>query len=87
MEPDSIGKRLKELRLKRGLSIRALAKASGVPQSTLSFIEKGARLGSGLSLASAKKLCWALGVGIGELAGSMTEEEIEPADSALVGTV
>jgi transcriptional regulator with XRE-family HTH domain len=75
MEPDSIGKRLKELREKRNLSVRALAKRSGVPQSTLSLIERGKRQGSGLSLETAKKLCWALGVGIGELAGLYEDEE------------
>ncbi len=69
MEPDSIGKRLRALREKRQMTVRALAKRSGVPQSTLSFIENGQRPGSGLRLETAKRLCWALGVGIGELAG------------------
>jgi transcriptional regulator with XRE-family HTH domain len=78
MEPDSIGKRLKELREKRGLSVRALARRAHVPQSTLSFVESGARPGSGLSLDTAKKLCWALGVGIGELAGIYEGEDVEP---------
>ena len=85
MEPDSIGKRLKEFRLKKNLSVRALAKASGVPQSTLSFIESGARYGRGLSLETAKKLCRALGVGLTDLAGSPFEEDDEPTAFARAG--
>ena len=87
MEPDSIGKRLKELREKRGLSVRALAKMARVPQSTLSFVESGARPGAGLSLETAKKLCWALGVGIGELAGIYEGDasDFSPTTLALVG--
>ncbi len=78
MLPDSIGKRLKELREKRRLTVRALSALSGVPQSTLSLVENGKRPGAGLSLDTAKKLCWALGVGIGELAGSMADDRREP---------
>lgn len=83
MEPDSIGKRLKEMREKRKMTVRTLAKRSGVPQSTLSFIENGKRPGAGLRLETAKRLCWALGVGIGELAGFYEgkpgESEMQPA--------
>ncbi len=93
MQPDSIGKRLKELREKRGLTVRALSALSGVPQSTLSLVENGKRPGAGLSLDTAKKLCWALGVGIGELAGSMADDRREqeendscPTALALAGT-
>jgi transcriptional regulator with XRE-family HTH domain len=85
MEPDSIGKRLKEMRQKRKMSVRTLSKRSGVPQSTLSFIENGRRLGSGLSLETAKRLCWALGVGIGELAG-IYEGEANGTDSETLPT-
>jgi len=92
MEPDSIGKRLKALREKRGLTLRALADKAGVPQSTLSMVETGTRLGAGLRLETAKRLCWALGIGIGELAGSIDEDRMEqeendswPADAAMVG--
>ena len=76
MKPDSIGKRLKALRARRGLSLRALAVQANVPQSTLSLVENGGRPGAGLSLETAKRLCWALGVGIGELAGPLHENEI-----------
>jgi transcriptional regulator with XRE-family HTH domain len=87
MSPDSIGKRLKSLREKRGLTVRALATMANVPQSTLSMVEAGIRPGAGLRLETAKRLCWALGVGIGELAGSMSDDtktEFEPATAALV---
>lgn len=85
MEPDSIGKRLKELREKRHMTVRALAKRSGVPQSTLSFVENGQRPGAGLRLETAKRLCWALGVGLGELAGLYegTSDESERVGAAV----
>jgi transcriptional regulator with XRE-family HTH domain len=82
MQPDSIGKRLKTLREKRNLTLRALAAKAGVPQSTLSMVENGTRPGAGLRLGTVKRLCWALGVGIGELAGSI-DEEMRPTDAAL----
>jgi transcriptional regulator with XRE-family HTH domain len=81
MEPDSVGKRLKALREKRDMTLRALAEKAGVPQSTLSMVETGVRPGSGLRLWTVKRLCWALGVGIGELAGAIDEESI-PAKAA-----
>ena len=77
MKPDSIGKRLRSLREKRGFTLRSLAHKAGVPQSTLSMVETGIRPGAGLRLGTAKRLCWALGVGIGELAGSITEDHTE----------
>jgi hypothetical protein len=54
--------------------MRALAKKARVSQSMVSFVESGARPGAGLRLGTVKRLCWALGVGIGELAGSIEEE-------------
>jgi DNA-binding Xre family transcriptional regulator len=84
--PDSIGKRLKALREKRGLTIRALATKAGVPQSTLSMFEQGVRPGAGLRLETAKRICWALGVGIGELAGSITDDRRGQEDSELLPT-
>ena len=74
MKPDSIGKRLKRLREKRGFTIRELANKAGVPQSTVSMVEKGIRPGAGLRLETAKRLCWALGVGLGELGGTLDEQ-------------
>jgi len=81
MEPDSVGKRLKAFREKRDMTLRALAAKAGVPQSTLSMVENGTRPGDGLRLVTVKRLCWALGVGIGELAGGI-DEEIDPAKAA-----
>jgi transcriptional regulator with XRE-family HTH domain len=74
MEPDNIGKRLKMLREKRDMTLRALAAKAKVPQSTLSMVENGTRPGAGLRLGTVKRICWALGVGIGELAGTIEEE-------------
>ena len=37
----NVGRRLRELRIERGLSIRALAEQSGLNVNTLSFIENG----------------------------------------------
>ena len=75
MYPDNIGKRLKRLREMRGLTIRALATQAGVPQSTISQVEAGHRPGAGLRLDTAKRLSWALGVGLEALAGPYHEEE------------
>ena len=74
MEPDNVGKRLKALREKRGMTLRTLAAKAKVPQSTLSMVENGTRPGAGLRLWTVKRLCWALGVGIGELAGAIDED-------------
>jgi len=75
MNPDNIGKRLKRLREMRGLTIRALAIQAGVPQSTISQVEAGRRAGAGLRLDTAKRISWALGVGLEALAGPYHEEE------------
>jgi len=77
MKPDNIGKRLKLLREKRGLSIRALAIQADVPQSTISMVEAGVRPGGGLRLDTAKRISWALGVGLEALAGPYQEEELD----------
>jgi len=75
MHPDNIGKRLKRLREMRGLTIRALAIQAGVPQSTISQVEAGHRAGAGMRLDTAKRISWALGVGLEALAGPYHEEE------------
>jgi transcriptional regulator with XRE-family HTH domain len=77
MQPDAIGKRLKRSRELRGLTIRALALQAGVPQSTISQVEAGHRPGAGLSLDTAKRISWALGIGLEALAGPYHEEEPE----------
>jgi hypothetical protein len=55
-----------------------------VPQSTISMVEQGIRPGAGLRLETAKRICWALGVGIGELAGAIAEDRMEQEDSELL---
>jgi transcriptional regulator with XRE-family HTH domain len=77
MQPDAIGKRLKRSRELRGLTIRALALQAGVPQSTISQVEAGHRPGAGLRLDTAKRISWALGIGLEALAGPYHEEEPE----------
>jgi len=81
MQPDNISKRLKRLRELRGLTIRALAIQAGVPQSTISQVEAGHRPGAGLRLETAKRLSWALGVGLEALAGPYHEEEPDAPDA------
>ena len=81
MKPDAIGKRLKRLREMRGLTIRALAIQAGVPQSTISQVEAGHRPGAGLRLGTAKRISWALGVGLEALAGPYHEEEPDVSDT------
>jgi hypothetical protein len=44
-------------------------------------VEQGIRPGAGLRLETAKRLCWALGIGIGELAGSIAEDRREDDDT------
>jgi transcriptional regulator with XRE-family HTH domain len=72
---DAIGKRIKELRSKRGMTLRQLAEASHVPQSTLSMVETGAREGQNLTLLTGKRLARALGVSLDVIAGVYEDEE------------
>lgn len=65
-EPEPLPARLKRLREARGLSQRALARACGVTSQAVSLIEAGRREPS---LAMARRLAEALGVGLSELAG------------------
>jgi transcriptional regulator with XRE-family HTH domain len=76
------------LRLARGLTQVELSEKAGIPQSTLSELESGARQGSGLAIRAARRLAFALGVSLDALAGTPGEEhdlesEQEPADGAL----
>src|SRR5437763_16072199 len=76
-EPDVVGKRIKRIRELRGLTIRQLSQQSGVPSSTLSFVESGVRAGAGLSLATGRKLAETLGVTLDWLSGVYRDEERE----------
>lgn len=53
---------LKELRMKRGLTQRELAKKAGMSGGNISDIESGRRSEANLTLATAIKLCDALHV-------------------------
>ena len=58
-----VGQRLRDLRATRGLSLRALAEASGVTASALSQIENGK---NSPSVSTLKKILTALGTTLGE---------------------
>ena len=81
--PDTIGERLHRIRRERGLSLQQLADRSGVAKSVLSYVESGARPGSGLTLASAVKLARTLSVSLDVLAGTWERETTpEPGEPA-----
>lgn len=82
---DSVGERIQRLRREKGLSLRQLAKQAGVPQSTLSAVETGARGGRNLTLDTGKRIAKALGVTLDYLAG-MYEDENEDAPAQAVPT-
>ena len=68
---EAMGGRFQELRLKKGLSQSQLARAAGVPVSTLKNWEQGRREPL---LSAAYRLAKALGVSLDELAGKVFEE-------------
>jgi transcriptional regulator with XRE-family HTH domain len=59
-----LGKRIRELRAERGMSLRQLARRLGVSAAYVSDVELGRRLPSDKLLAA---ICGELGVGLGEL--------------------
>ena len=74
-EPDIVGKRLKRIRQRRGLTLRQLAARSGVPLATLSWVENGKRHGANLTLETGRRLAETLGVTLDWLAGVYRKEE------------
>ena len=70
---DSFSERLKLLRKKKDLSMRTLSEETGVPISTLSYLESGGRKGGRIRVDTAKRLAIALGVTLDYLCG-MHEE-------------
>jgi len=87
-DPDMVGKRLRQMRLARGLTQMELAEKADIPQSTLSEVESGSRQGLGITLRAARRLAFALGVSLDALAGTPAEEqdaEAFPTAMALVG--
>ncbi len=86
---DPIGPRLRELREAKGLSVRALAQASGLSGGFLSQVERGL---SSIALSSLHKVADALDVSMVELfgggeAGLETPGETPPADGRPVFTL
>ena len=75
MQIDYIGRRLKYYRRLRGLRASELAKRSGVPQSTISDLERGIRSGANLTVRNAERLCWALGISLDTLCRQERDEE------------
>jgi transcriptional regulator with XRE-family HTH domain len=73
---DYIGQRLKRYRLQRGLKPSKLAALSGVPQSTISEVERGIRSGENLTVKNAERLCWALGISLDTLCRKERDEEM-----------
>ena len=87
--PDTVGRRLRQLRQERRLTQAQLAEQAHVPQSLISQIESGARRGSTIALEAARRLAFALKVSLDALAGVPTDEEQDaeafPTAMALVG--
>jgi transcriptional regulator with XRE-family HTH domain len=73
----SFGRRLKKIRLERGLSSRELGRRADIPHETISRLENNSRANP--SLPAAMRLAQALGVTLDYLAG-MYEEEGEEED-------
>jgi len=75
MEQQMIGNKLKTLRNQKGWTQDMLAEYSGVSQAAISAIESGSN--QNISLATAKKLAEALGVGIEHFTGNNNGNEVE----------
>ena len=71
---DSVGERIKTLRLERGYTLRALAQRSGISQGTLSMIENGTRDGENLTARTIRRLAKALGTTTDYLVGMYKDE-------------
>ena len=78
---DAVGKRIRRLREKHGLTLRALAVKAGVPTSSINAVEQGTRTGARLSLETGKKLALALGVTLDYLSGMHEELGRDDEDS------
>jgi XRE family transcriptional regulator, regulator of sulfur utilization len=76
-KPDKVGRLVRTIRQRRGLSLQEFSRLSGVPQSTLSFLEIGTRQGRNLTLETGAKLARALGISLDVLAGVYEEKDSE----------
>jgi transcriptional regulator with XRE-family HTH domain len=82
--PDQIGRRLREARLARGISLRELARQVGVSPSFVSQVERGkANPSVGTLYAFVTKLGTSLDELTGERPGPVVAEEIAPADQQM----
>jgi len=75
MKPDIIGKRIKRLREKLGMSQRQLAIAAELPQSQLSQVENGVRPGSGMRVDAVRRIAFALHVSVDALVGTLVDDD------------
>ena len=80
MEKDYIGQRLRRYRQLRGLKASELAKRSGVPQSTISDIERGIRRADNLTVRNAERLAWALGISLDTLCRRERDADLSESD-------
>jgi len=71
-----IGSRLKQLRLKRGLSINELSERAGVSKSYLSYIERGIQKNPSLQVLS--RLAKTLDTNVEDLLGQNRDASILP---------
>jgi XRE family transcriptional regulator, master regulator for biofilm formation len=81
-----LGKRLQELRERRGLSITEVAERAGTSYQNIWRIERGAQLDPSIALMRA--IARALGVGLDYLSntfGKDEESELDPTAAAVVG--
>jgi transcriptional regulator with XRE-family HTH domain len=84
----TIGQRIKQLREKRGVSQRSLAKQAGVPQPVIQRFEAGSRNAEHMSVTYAKRIARTLGVSVDYLIGMYQDDEeddVEPAGVAVNG--
>ncbi|MDR5698684.1 helix-turn-helix domain-containing protein [Agromyces aerolatus] len=80
--PDSLGERLRDARLKRGLSLRRVAQSLGVSASLISQVEIGK---TQPSVATLYALANHLGASLDELLG-LADESVAPAVGAVDGS-
>lgn len=71
--PPDVGRRIRELREERGLSLRALAEASGLSVNAVSLIERGQ---SSPTVSTLHRLAAALGVRIVDFFGPQEEARV-----------
>jgi transcriptional regulator with XRE-family HTH domain len=69
VQPDSVGERIRHLRIAQGLTQVQLAAHAGISQGLVSLIESGTRQGKRIYFETAWKIAKALHVSLDELAG------------------